>query len=554
MKSRRLSVSSIFLILLGLAAPLEAFSQILGADFVGPYSVRDLGVPEGVPSSLGGLTFKAGTTNTVLIGGHADGSMGQIYAIQVERGADGHIQRFVGPAIEFAEASGFGSGGIDGGLEYGPGGVLFYTTYDDNCLGQLKPGSTVPDKKTDLTGLGIVSSVGSLTFVPEGFPGAGRLKITSYSGYNWYDTTVSPDGSGTYSVMAPAKSLDFDQKPEGIFYVKGGSPRFAKPSVLVGFYTADSVRAFEVDANGDPIVSTTRDFITGLNGITGATRDPATGDFLFSSFTDTDVYIVGGFSTSPTDVRIVSPIEGQGFTQPVAFDIEASAAQAGGLIDHVEFYSNQGFLDVVRQPPYRTSTSGWASGNYSLFAVAYDGSGVSSTSAVVHVTVQNSPILVQLMTPTNGVVLPSCSPLQLTAQVSGGGTITNVTFFAGATELGHAIRWPYTFRARHFSEGSHSVYAVANDDVGAFGTSAPHSFTVLPLATNRLVATQVRDDQLLLCYKGPAGSNCVWATTEDITQPWRAFATNQSTTGLWEFTNALPAAVPVAFYRAWIQR
>jgi hypothetical protein len=239
-------------------------------------------------------------------------------------------------------------------------------------------------------------------------------------------------------------------------------------------------------------------------------------------------------------VKIASPTDGQGFTQPATFDIEASASQAGGLIDRVEFYSGQGFLDTAIRPPYRISVSSWPSGSYSLFAVAYDGSGIGYTSSVVHITVQNSPIQVALASPTNGTVLPSCSPLLLKAQVTGGGLITNVTFFAGSTELGHVESSPYHFRHPHFSEGSYSVYAVAKDDAGAFGTSAPRSFTVLPLGTNVVVGTQVSANQFLLCFKGPPGSNCIWEVTDDISGPWHAFATNQSPAGFWEFTNAFP--------------
>jgi hypothetical protein len=51
--------------------------------------------------------------------------------------------------------------------------------FDDNSIGQIKSGSNRPNKQTDLNSLAIAPSVGALAFVPEGFAGASRLKITS---------------------------------------------------------------------------------------------------------------------------------------------------------------------------------------------------------------------------------------------------------------------------------------------------------------------------------------------------------------------------------------
>ena len=65
----------------------------------------------------------------------------------------------------------------DGGVVFGPENVLFVTRFPYNQLEQSKPGSIDPDKVTDLTTLGIDSSVGSIGFVPSGFPGAGSMKI-----------------------------------------------------------------------------------------------------------------------------------------------------------------------------------------------------------------------------------------------------------------------------------------------------------------------------------------------------------------------------------------
>ena len=113
----------------------------------------------------------------------------------------------------------------DGGVTYGPGGVLFLARWPQNELGQNRPGSAITDKVIPLTPLGIESSLASLLFVPPGQPGAGSLKLASYRGGAWYDADVTADGSGTYDL---ANVREFPDSrivggPEGFVYVPSGS-------------------------------------------------------------------------------------------------------------------------------------------------------------------------------------------------------------------------------------------------------------------------------------------------------------------------------------------
>lgn len=57
---------------------------------------------------------------------------------------------------------------------------------------------------------------------------------------------------------------------------------------------------FRPDANSDPILTSRRDFLTGLEGAEGATLDPLTGDFLFSTYGGGDrLVLVSGFTEPP---------------------------------------------------------------------------------------------------------------------------------------------------------------------------------------------------------------------------------------------------------------
>ncbi len=187
---------------------------------------------------------------------------------------------------------------IDGGLEFGPGGVLFYTGYNNNILGQIKPGNSAPDKIINLSTQTppVGESVGTLRFVPPGFAGAGQLKLASYSANTWHTLTLAPDGLGTYDISAVSPSLSVQGGPEGIVYIDSANPGFVVDSILLSEYGSGSIGAYEINSNGDPILSSRRPFITGLNGAEGAEIDAVTGDFLFSTFGGGDrVIVVTGF-------------------------------------------------------------------------------------------------------------------------------------------------------------------------------------------------------------------------------------------------------------------
>jgi hypothetical protein len=286
--SKKLSVTGVGAAFIGLgtilAQPASAIS--LATPFNTSYSVTNLGsVPE-LPTPYVGLTFKTGNPNTLLIGGTADSKDGKIFSIGVTRDRDNHITGFTGKATFFADAFGIGNGVIDAGLTFGPDNVLFYTTYPDNSVGQIKPGSTSPDKQINLTPLGFESSVGGLAFVPLGFPGAGRLKITSYDKGIFYDTTVSADGTSTFDIAPPTKGILIGGGPDAFVYVAASNPQFTADSLLVAEIDNARVSAYAVDANGDPITASRQDFLTDIGGVIGAAIDPLTGDILFSTYSD----------------------------------------------------------------------------------------------------------------------------------------------------------------------------------------------------------------------------------------------------------------------------
>lgn len=295
-RSIRLAVT--FGALCAFAATCSA--QVIDPFYAGSYSVVDLGSAPDVPAQYGGLTLLAGTQDTLLLGGQANSPAGALYAVGVTRDMNGHINGFTGTTALFASAP-----YNDGGVTYGPGGVLFASRWPVNELGQYLPGSTSPDKIVNLAALGVAGSHSAINFVPGSYSGAGSMKLVSWSGGEFYNAQYAPDGLGTYDILSVVQTATLPGGPEGFVYVPLGSPLFVGPSMLVSEYSAGKVATYDVDAAGDPIVGSRRDFITGLTGAEGAFIDPVTGDFLFSTFGGGNrVIVVTGFVPEPATATL----------------------------------------------------------------------------------------------------------------------------------------------------------------------------------------------------------------------------------------------------------
>ncbi|MEM9218707.1 MAG: PPC domain-containing protein [Cyanobacteria bacterium P01_F01_bin.150] len=354
--------------------PYELTAALEGVNFITPiadefeasYSTLSLGqVPldtgDFVPGGYGGIAFL--DDDTLLVTGNAYSSEAAIYEVDVTRDAEtGSITGYAGPATFVANAPGINItnpnvdtdpdievGGLDGGLIVAPNGTLLYTTYFDNSIGQILPGNTDPelDAFIDLTALGIdPPSTGALTIVPEGFPGEGRLKITSYDNGNFYDALLVENADGTYDVTLEGSvdlipDEDGDSRGlEGPVYVDESYSNFTTDSVLISQFDTNTINAFEVDELGNPILETERVFLDGLTGsgasfLFGFIADPVTGDFVASldpAFT-TDGEAQGGRLLIITDEAPPTAVEDTDpFDNVTELDISGGQAIASGTV------------------------------------------------------------------------------------------------------------------------------------------------------------------------------------------------------------------------------
>ncbi len=273
----------------------------LAAPFDTHYKVHDLGPVPGVPNPLGGTVIAATDPNTLLVAGGSENASGAIYSIAVVRDPCGHIAGFSGTATQVAATP-----NVDANLTY-VGDVLIYTEWPQHTISQLTPSATAPDRRTDLTTIGLAatdSGPGGLGRVPPNLPTAGELRIVTWPGGRWAHVASAPDGN-LLSITSATEQSVVPNEPGGFAYVPAGSPGFSQQSVIVAEWrfdsTLDRVAVYEVDDQGDPMLATRREFFAKFPRPWGAYFEPVTGDYLFLSWgTGEDrVYAVRGFVPPP---------------------------------------------------------------------------------------------------------------------------------------------------------------------------------------------------------------------------------------------------------------
>jgi hypothetical protein len=208
---------------------------------------------------------------------------------------------------------------------------------------------------------------------------------------------------------------------------------------------------------------------------------------------------------------IYSPANGAVFYQPADIQISAEVRGVAGMANSVEFFAGTNDLGrgmagasagLLGTPFFLTWTNPPA-GDFALTAVASGNSGVygngnSLTSAPVNISVlpasaqTNLLSIVNIFAPANGSVFYSPTNIQIFARATDpDGSVTNVEFFAGGTDLGRAnalvldppgvngvVGLVYYFNWINPSPGAYPLTAVATDDGGASTVSAPVNIAV----------------------------------------------------------------------------
>ena len=269
----------------------------LAPDYAQYYQAFLLGTVPGMPTDghLGGCTISATDPNTLLLVGNSETPTGSLWSIGVVRDNCGHIVAWNGTAKKIADAP-----YMDANLPYTDQGVLLYSEWPVNKLGQLLPGASTPSLETDLSLFGMTDSPGGLAFVPSYLAAAGQLRAAGWPAGSFFHLGYSVQANQLLTITG-ANQVTTLTEGGGFAYVPPGSAGFSKPSLIMAEWSGHAVVTYEVDANGDPSPTTRKPFFTAFPAPWGAYFEPVTGDYLFLTWESVPdcVYIVQGFEKPP---------------------------------------------------------------------------------------------------------------------------------------------------------------------------------------------------------------------------------------------------------------
>src|SRR6185437_15997177 len=177
-----------------------------------------------------------------------------------------------------------------------------------------------------------------------------------------------------------------------------------------------------------------------------------------------------------------------------------AAATAPATIASVQFQLDGINLGVpVTSAPYSIvwdSTTA-RNGAHALIAIATDSAGQHGTSASVNVTTSNAgppaPV-VAISSPSGGATVSGSTTV--TASVSSSALPVNVQFQLDGVNIGAPVGSPYSisWTTSGAGNGSHSLTAIATDNLGQSTTSAAVSVTVFNAGPPPPAATFVKTD------------------------------------------------------------
>ena len=181
----------------------------------------------------------------------------------------------------------------------------------------------------------------------------------------------------------------------------------------------------------------------------------------------------------------------------------------------------------------------------------YHDSGFSSMTGLVRVVSANTPPTCTITNLTNGAVF--VAPVNLFIRASAadpGGSVASVQFFAGPNSAGTTTISPYGVATNNLPGGGYVLTAVATDNLGARGTSAPVSITVtvpIRFETNKL---RVAGSALPLTISTTPGLRYALEGSPVVApSTWVAFATNTAASNSLTFSNSV-AGFTNRFFRA----
>jgi hypothetical protein len=303
------------------------------------------GATIGVPQELGAALFSADGSTLYVVGNADRTNADAVFAVPVIRDAGTQEIIDFGPsdAVTTVFEGTSLTGGLDAGLEFGPGGTIFYAYWLPNTLAQRPGGFGGTETVFDLTSVGVPVSGGGLTFSPfrcDTNTQFGQLQVSVYDGDDDSDPSTGPRNiydvalsAGSGGLFTPTNATIFAGLPPGTAGMPIGSPtamRYIPSGSLAGnllyaswdvgqvrYLVIDQATGLPIDAgSSQPQLGTTnpvdRPFATEMGeGPLGMDFDPITHDLFITTSQGipfNSIVQIGGFAgTAITPVDCACP-------------------------------------------------------------------------------------------------------------------------------------------------------------------------------------------------------------------------------------------------------
>ena len=188
--------------------------------------------------------------------------------------------------------------------------------------------------------------------------------------------------------------------------------------------------------------------------------------------------------TTPPTVSMTSPAAGATVSGTVAVTATATDNVSAASVQFQLDGASVGGIDTAAPYAYSWDSTKAANGSHTLRAIATDGTGNSTTSTGVTVTVNNAtkdttPPAVAVTAPTNGAKVSG--KFAVSANATDNVSVASVQFQLDGASVSAAVLaspFTYTWDTTKTSNGSHVLSAIAKDGAGNSTTSAAVTVTV----------------------------------------------------------------------------
>ncbi|MEM9884318.1 MAG: Ig-like domain-containing protein [Bacteroidota bacterium] len=172
----------------------------------------------------------------------------------------------------------------------------------------------------------------------------------------------------------------------------------------------------------------------------------------------------------PPTVSIITPSNGQSFTEGASITVQANASDSDGTITNAELFYDGLSIGIDISSPYQWSITGLVAGTHTIQVIARDDDGATGQQTIsinVNAT-QNTPPTLSFINPSNGQNFTAGTNLNVSVTASDSdGSVSSVELFYNGISQGTDNVAPYNWTVNNLSIGTNTLQAIATDNNGA---------------------------------------------------------------------------------------